>query len=160
MELFKYEDKEVRTKVIDDEIWFVAKDIADILGYIFPIKALEYHVDKEDYMTYNGIYLVNESGLYNLIFASNLLIAMKFKKWIISEVLSKFRTYENDETYEKKQLYGLISNYYNHYVEYLKKSIDEKNKLINETYEIVKKIKDTHNRKIGKQCKEDVIYQK
>lgn len=87
-------------------------------------------------------------------------IETPFKKWIISEVLSKFRTYENDETYEKKQLYGLISNYYNHYVEYLKKSIDEKNKLINETYEIVKKIKDTHNRKIGKQCKEDVIYQK
>lgn len=160
MELFKYEDKEVRTKVIDDEIYFVGKDVADILGYIFPIKAIEHHVDKEDYMINNGIYLVNESGLYNLIFASNLLIAMKFKKWIISEVLSKFRTYENDETYEKKQLYGLISNYYNHYVEYLKKSIDEKNKLINETYEIVKKIKDTHNRKIGKQCKEDVIYQK
>lgn len=152
MELFKYEDKQVRTKVINDEIWFVAHDVTDILGFDESIsKAIKDHVDKEDYMINNGIYLVNESGLYNLIFASNLLIAMKFKKWIISEVLSKFRTYENDETYEKKQLYGLISNYYNHYVEYLKKSIDEKNKLINETYEIVKKIKDTRNRKIGKQ---------
>lgn len=146
MELFKYGDKEVKIKVIDDEIWFVAKDVADILGYIFPIKALEYHVDKEDYMIHNGIYLVNESGLYNLIFASNLATAMKFKKWIISEVLSKFRNYGNDKTYEKNQTDGLISDYYNHYVNYLEKSIDEKNKLIDESYEIIKRI-----RKIGKQ---------
>lgn len=151
MELFKYGDKEVKIKVIDDEIWFVAKDVANILGYIFPIKALEYHVDKEDYMIHNGIYLVNENGLYNLIFASKLVISMAFKKWIISEVLSKFRNYGNEETYKQTQTYDLISDYYDHYVKYLEKSIDEKNKLINESYEIIKRIKNTHNRKIGEQ---------
>ena len=145
MKRFKFEDKYVKVEIIDNAIWFVADDVADILGFgEFTIKAIKDHVDKEDYRIYDGVYVVNESGLYNLIFASNRLLAMKFKKWIISEVLSKFRNYGNDKTYEKNQTDGLISNYYNHYMEYLEKSIDEKNKLIDESYEIIKRIKNTH----------------
>lgn len=145
MKRFKFEDKYVKVEIIDNAIWFVADDVADILGFgEFTIKAIKDHVDKEDYRIYDGVYVVNESGLYNLIFASNRLLAMKFKKWVISEVLSKFRNYGNDKTYEKNQTDGLISDYYNHYMEYLEKSIDEKNKLIDESYEIIKRIKDTY----------------
>lgn len=145
MKTFKFEDKEIRLKILDNEIWFVAEDITDILGYgEFTIKAIRDHVDDEDKRLEQEIPLINESGLYNLIFASNRLLAMKFKKWVISEVLSKFRNYENDKTYEKNQTDGLISNYYNHYMEYLEKSIDEKNKLIDKIYEIVTRIKNTH----------------
>lgn len=145
MKRFKFEDKYVKVEIIDNAIWFVADDVADILGFgEFTIKAIKDHVDKEDYRIYDNIYLINESGLYNLIFASNRLLAMKFKKWVISEVLSKFRNYGNDKTYEKNQTDGLISDYYNHYMEYLEKSIDEKNKLIDESYEIIKRIKNTH----------------
>lgn len=144
MKTFKFEDKEVKIKVIDNEIWFVADDVTDILGYGITSTAVKYHVDDEDTRIDEEIYLVNESGLYNLIFASKLVISMKFKKWVISEVLSKFRNYGNDKTYEKNQTDGLISDYYNHYMEYLEKSIDEKNKLIDESYEIIKRIKNTH----------------
>lgn len=145
MKTFKFEDKYVKVEIIDNAIWFVADDVADILGFgEFTIKAIKDHVDKEDYRIYDGVYVVNESGLYNLIFASKLIISMKFKKWILSEVLSKFRNYGNNGTYEKNQMNGLISDYYDHYLKYLEKSIDEKNKLINESYEIIKRIKNTH----------------
>lgn len=144
MKTFKFEDKEVKIKVIDNEIWFVADDVTDILGYGITSTAVKYHVDDEDTRIDEEIYLVNESGLYNLIFASKLVISMKFKKWILSEVLSKFRNYGNNGTYEKNQMNGLISDYYDHYLKYLEKSIDEKNKLINESYEIIKRIKNTH----------------
>lgn len=144
METFKFEDKVVKIKIINDEIWFVAEDITDILGYGITSTAIKYHVDDEDTKIDEEIYLVNESGLYNLIFASKLIISMKFKKWILSEVLSKFRNYGNNGTYEKNQMNGLISDYYDHYLKYLEKSIDEKNKLINESYEIIKRIKNTH----------------
>lgn len=145
MKRFKFEDKYVKVEIIDNAIWFVADDVADILGFgEFTIKAIKDYVDKEDYRIYDGVYVVNESGLYNLIFASKLIISMKFKKWILSEVLSKFRNYGNNGTYEKNQMNGLISDYYDHYLKYLEKSIDEKNKLINESYEIIKRIKNTH----------------
>lgn len=48
MELFKYEDKQVRTKLINDEVYFVGKDVADILGYNEPHKAIDRHVDEDD----------------------------------------------------------------------------------------------------------------
>lgn len=51
MELFKYEDKQVRTKVINDEVYFVGKDVADILGYSNTAKAIRDHVDDEDKRT-------------------------------------------------------------------------------------------------------------
>lgn len=144
MKTFKFENKKVRIKILDDEIWFVADDVTDILGYGVPVKAIRNHVDDEDKRLEEEIPLINESGLYNLIFASNLTIAMKFKKWVISEVLSKFRNYENDETHKQTQIDDLISDYYDHYVKYLEKNIDEKIKLINESYEIVKRIKNTY----------------
>lgn len=100
MELFKYENKEVRTKVINDKIYFVGKDVADILGYNEPHKAIDRHVDEDDRMKHpitdnlgrtQETYIINESGLYSLILSSKLASAKKFKKWVTSEVLPTIR---------------------------------------------------------------------
>ena len=93
---------EIRTVVIDDEPWFVGKDIASSLGYgkgTAPINAVKRHVLEEDkgvteIMTPSGtqnIIIINESGLYSLIFGSKLESAKKFKKWVTSEVLPSIR---------------------------------------------------------------------
>ena len=88
----------VRTVLIDKEPYFVGKDVAEILGYTNPQKAIRDHVDDEDRtvnesFTVNGTkgLLINESGLYALIVASKLPAAKKFKRWVTSEVLPAIR---------------------------------------------------------------------
>lgn len=97
----------VRTTVIDGEPYIVGKDVAEILGYTNPQKALRDHVDDEDKtlnetFTVNGTMgvLINESGLYSLILSSRLPAAKKFKRWVTSEVLPVIRRhgiYATDE---------------------------------------------------------------
>jgi prophage antirepressor-like protein len=97
----------VRTTVIDGEPYIVGKDVAEILGYTNPQKALRDHVDDEDKtlnetFTVNGTMgvLINESGLYSLILSSRLPTAKKFKRWVTSEVLPAIRRhgiYATDE---------------------------------------------------------------
>lgn len=90
---------EIRGMEIDGEPWFVGKDVAEILGYTNPHKAIRDHVDDEDKgvnesFTPGGkqkIIIINESGLYSLIFASKLLIAKSFKRWITREVIPAIR---------------------------------------------------------------------
>lgn len=84
--------------MIDNEPYFVGKDIASILGYSNPPKAIRDHVDEEDktvneMFTVNGTQaiLINESGLYSLIFSSKLPAAKPFKHWITSEVIPSIR---------------------------------------------------------------------
>lgn len=92
----------VRTVMIDDEPWFVGKDVATALGYgegKSLANAVANHVDKEDkgvtkMMTPGGeqnITIINESGLYSLILSSKLPTAKQFKRWVISEVLPSIR---------------------------------------------------------------------
>ena len=90
---------EVRTTVIDGEVMFVGKDVAEILGYQNGSKALADHVDEEDKL-YNdslsslgqrGGWLINESGLYGLILSSKMPNAKKFKRWVMAEVLPAIR---------------------------------------------------------------------
>ncbi len=76
----------------------MGKDVALILGYTNPQKALRDHVDEEDRtvnesFTVNGTAatLINESGLYSLILSSKLPSAKKFKRWVTSEVLPEIR---------------------------------------------------------------------
>lgn len=110
MELQIYKNAElgsVRTAVIGGEPFFVGKDVAEILGYSNPQKALRDHVDEEDKtlndsFTVNGTkgVLINESGLYSLILRSQLPKAQKFKRWVTSEVLPSIRRhgmYATDE---------------------------------------------------------------
>lgn len=89
----------VRTMEIDGEPWFVGKDVAESLGYTNPTKAMQDHIDKED-LSFNetlklsrqtGAWLINESGVYALIFGSKLPNAKKFKHWVTSEILPTIR---------------------------------------------------------------------
>lgn len=99
LEVFKNEEfGEVRTVLINNEPYFVGKDVVLILGYTNPQKALRDHIDEEDKtrnesFTVNGTQgiLINESGLYSLILSSKLPNAKKFKHWVTSEVLPAIR---------------------------------------------------------------------
>lgn len=112
MQTFNFETQEVRTVIKNNEPWFVGKDAADILGYKRTADAIRQHVDDEDkgvgeIQTPGGLQqmtLVNESGLYALIFGSKLPKAKEFKRWVTSEVLPTIRkhgTYMTAETIEK-----------------------------------------------------------
>ena len=89
----------VRTLSINGEPYFVGKDVAEILGYTNPSKALADHVDEEDKLNneslsslgQRGGWIINESGLYSLILSSKLPTAKKFKRWVTSEVLPAIR---------------------------------------------------------------------
>lgn len=88
----------IRALTIDNEPWFVGKDVASVLGYANPQKAIRDHVDAEDKtvnesFTVNGTQgtLINESGLYSLILSSKLDSAKAFKRWVTSEVLPAIR---------------------------------------------------------------------
>lgn len=139
MKTFKFEDKEVRIKILDDEIWFVAKDVTDILGYDFPSKAIRNHVDDEDKRLDQELDLINESGLYNLIFASNRLLAMKFKKWVISEVLPTIRKNIYEETYENINKRDELIEWSDKYIKCLEKIINKEDEYIKCLNEIINK---------------------
>ena len=88
----------IRILMINDEPYFVGKDVAEILGYTNPQKAIRDHIDEEDKtlnesFTVNGTkgILINESGLYSLILSSKMPNAKKFKRWVTSEVLPTIR---------------------------------------------------------------------
>ena len=110
--VFNYEDKEIRTKIINEEIWFVGKDVAEILGYSNTQKAILNHIDEYDkgvtkWDTLGGkqdLIVINESGLYSLVLSSKLPTAKPFKRWITSEVLPTIRkhgAYMTNYTLEK-----------------------------------------------------------
>jgi anti-repressor protein len=91
----------IRSITINDEPWFIGKDIAQTLGYTNPRKAVIDHVDPEDKM--DGVTIrdsigrdqnpvfINESGMYSLILSSKLPSAKRFKRWVTSEVLPSIR---------------------------------------------------------------------
>ena len=89
----------LRTAEINDEVWFVGKDVARALGYSNPRDAISRHVDAEDkgvvkHDTHGGnqpITVINESGLYSLVLSSKLPGAKRFKHWVTSEVLPSIR---------------------------------------------------------------------
>lgn len=121
---------EVRTVIIDGEPWFVGRDVAIALGYGNGNKdsksiahAVANHVDEDDrrrvlskdfqgdgngYLdiaSNYGIVIINESGLYSLIFGSQLPTAKKFKHWVTSEVLPSIRKTGSYSITEKQDSY-------------------------------------------------------
>lgn len=109
----------VRSLFINEEPWFVGKDITDNLGYKNSRDAIAYHVDEEDkgvarIDTPGGaqdLVIVNESGLYALIFGSKLPKAKEFKHWVTSEVLPSIRktgsyTYSSPTSHEEIAQYA------------------------------------------------------
>lgn len=103
LQVFNFEELPVRTLTMDDEAYFVGKDVAEVLGYSNTRDALNKHVDEDDKkiltsrnttlenLPNRGLTAVNESGLYSLIFSSKLESAKRFKRWVTSEVLPAIR---------------------------------------------------------------------
>ena len=111
MQIFKNDEfGQIRTIVIENEPYFVGKDVAGVLGYSNSRKALADHVDAEDKGvtkcdTLGGkqdLQVINESGVYSLVFGSKLPTAKKFKRWVTHEVLPSIR---------KTGTYGIPQNY-------------------------------------------------
>lgn len=104
LQVFKNNEFSIKSVVINEEPWFIGKDIAHILGYANANDALIKHVDQDDKKTIQksqnailenvpnrGLTIINESGLYSLILSSKLERAKHFKKWVTSEVLPAIR---------------------------------------------------------------------
>ncbi len=106
---WSFGDNLVRTVTgSDGEPWFVGRDVAVALGYQKPENAIAAHVDEDDkadtpiqgISQSRSMTIINESGLYSLIFGSKLDEAKKFKKWVTGEVLPQIRktgSYKKDE---------------------------------------------------------------
>ncbi|WP_188352916.1 BRO family protein [Leuconostoc pseudomesenteroides] len=113
VQVFNFEQNEVQTVVINDEVWFVGKDIANILGYSNSRKTLADHVDEEDKQIIQrsqnvtleipnrGLTLINQSGVISLALSSKLPSARKFKRWVTSEVIPSVLKHGS---YQVKQL--------------------------------------------------------
>ncbi len=103
LQTFNFEELPVRTLTVNEEPYFVGKDVAEILGYSNTRDALSKHVDEDDKkvltsrnttlenLPNRGLTAVNESGLYSLIFSSKLESAKRFKRWVTSDVLPAIR---------------------------------------------------------------------
>lgn len=131
----------IRALEINNEPWFVGKDVATILGYSNSSDALKVHVDEEDKCKKDEIVihdsigrkqrplLINESGLYSLILSSKLSSAKKFKRWVTSEVLPQIREtggyipFSQEESNEEILARALII---------AQNTLDKKNKMIEE----------------------------
>ena len=111
-QLFDFENHKVRALSLNGKAYFVGKDVAAVLGYAKTANAINKHVDVEDkgvtkMMTPGGrqnIQIINESGVYSLIFSSKMPNAKKFKHWVTSEVLPSIRrhgVYMTDEKIEE-----------------------------------------------------------
>lgn len=92
---FNASNQQVRTVILNGQPYFVAKDVCDVLGHTNPSVAIQMLDDDERAKKSLGrqgeMWLVNESGLYNLIFRSNKPEAKSFRKWVTSEVLPTLR---------------------------------------------------------------------
>lgn len=109
----------VRAVSVNDEPYFVGKDVAEILGYSNPRDALSKHVDAEDKGVANcdtlggtqELTVINESGLYSLILSSKLPKAKEFKRWVTAEVLPAIRKtggYVNDTAQFVESYFGQL----------------------------------------------------
>lgn len=113
LQIFNFNNNQVRTLLINNEPYFVGKDVAEVLGYAKPRNAIAKHVDDEDKKDApiqgdlggkQSMTIINESGVYSLVFGSKLPEAKKFKHWVTSEVLPTIRkhgAYMTEKTLEE-----------------------------------------------------------
>lgn len=98
LQLFNFEEKEVKTIQLNNEIYFVGKDVCNVLEHSNPSGAIG-RLDDDEKLTYTmfisgqnrEVLLINESGLYSLILTSRKPEAKRFKKWVTSEVIPSIR---------------------------------------------------------------------
>lgn len=132
---------EVRTVVIDGEPWFVGKDVAECLGYTNPSKALADHVDDDDKLNnktlsslgQRGGWLINESGMYALIFGSKLEKAREFKRWVTSEVLPTLRKTGHYEVAADQSVNQLLAELGDFKITYVQQMVEFKDALEKQT---------------------------
>lgn len=100
IQIFNFNNNEVRTVLINNEPYFVGKDVATTLAYNEPHKAITRHVDEDDRIKHpitdelgrkQETWIINESGLYSLVLSSKLPQAKNFKRWVTKEVLPAIR---------------------------------------------------------------------
>lgn len=98
LQIFSYESKQIRTVLINNEPWWVAKDVCDILGYTNSRKAVSDHckgvTNSYPLQTAGGMQelsIINEPDLYRLIVKSTLPSAAKFEQWVFEKVLPSIR---------------------------------------------------------------------
>ena len=119
LQKFNFEQNEVQTVLINEELYFIGKEISTILGYSNYRDALNNHVDPEDKLILTsqnttlekvpnrGLIGINESGLFSLVIGSKLPAAKKFKRWVTKEVLPSIRKngmYATDELLDNPDL--------------------------------------------------------
>ncbi|MEO3123119.1 BRO-N domain-containing protein [Mediterraneibacter gnavus] len=153
LKIFENEEfGQVRTIVINNEPWFVGKDVATALGYANPKNAVPKHVSDEDKLStqieYAGqrrtVTVINESGLYALIFGSKLESAKRFKHWVTNEVLPTIR-----------KTGGYVNNDELFINTYLPFADDATKMLFSSTLETVRKQND-----LIKKQKDEILHQK
>ncbi|TES56173.1 phage antirepressor [Halalkalibacterium halodurans] len=93
--VFNYHDAELRTVIIDGEVWFVAKDVCEILELSNPTRAVS-RLDKDERSNFKlgrqgEVNIINEFGLYSLVLSSRKPEAKKFKRWVTHEILPSIR---------------------------------------------------------------------
>lgn len=114
-QLFNFKGQQVRTMTLNDEPYFIGRDLTAILQYSNGPKAIRDHVDADDKLPerivlagqHREVTLINESGLYSLILSSKMPQAKEFKHWVTSEVLPAIRkhgAYMTPQTIEKALL--------------------------------------------------------
>lgn len=98
--IFNFENQNVRTVIIDNDIWFVASDVTKILGYQNGRDAISKHcldgvakkyTIKDVVNRIQEMTIINESGIYQLVMASKMPNAIKFKQWVTEKILPSIR---------------------------------------------------------------------
>jgi anti-repressor protein len=111
--IFNFENQNVRTITIDNEIWFVASDVTKILGYQNGRDAISKHcldgvakkyTIKDVVNRTQEVTIINESGIYQLVMASKMPNAIKFKQWVTEKILPSIRKTGSYSVTPKKEL--------------------------------------------------------
>ena len=111
--IFNFENQNVRTVTIDSEIWFVASDVTKILGYQNGRDAISKHcldgvakkyTIKDVVNRIQEMTIINESGIYQLVMASKMPNAIKFKQWVTEKILPSIRKTGSYSVAPKKEL--------------------------------------------------------
>lgn len=108
LQVFDFNNHEVRTQILNDEIWFCLKDVCDILEISNPTMAAS-RLDNDERTKFDlgrqgETNFINESGLYTVILRSDKSQAKIFRKWVTSEVLPSIRkhgAYMTERTLEQ-----------------------------------------------------------
>ena len=136
---------DVRAAEVNEVSWFVGKDVALALGYKDTDKAVRTHVDDEDKRIFKpadlagleipnrGIVLINESGVYSLVFGSKLEEARKFKHWVTSTILPALR---KNGLFTKEENYLALPTDYPSALRALADSYEENEKLKIENHKL------------------------